>query len=102
MHSDIKCRYFLLCIVLHSSNWKLHFFIVRLVNLAESLILWQISTFPLGIICLRVKESLGVVNPHTDTFLAYPLLQSTLVLCLPTLLATTCQGKSSLILLLVL
>lgn len=83
MHSDVKSLYFISCILscFHRigsciSDWRLH------CQSGESrwkFVFWQIITFPLGIICLRVNKALGVVNPHTDTFLAYPLLQSTLV-----------------------
>jgi len=46
-------------------------FIASLVNLGESVVLWQISTFPLGIICLKVNKALGAVNPHARSFLAH-------------------------------
>lgn len=75
MHSDIKSLYFISCVLfcIHrvgscisdqrlsqsgESRWKFGF--------------WQISTFPHGIISLRVNKALGVVSPHTDT--SWPIL----------------------------
>lgn len=40
-------------------------FIASLVNLGESGALCQISTFPLGIICIKVNKALGAVNSHS-------------------------------------